>query len=127
MATLPLMAPIMDGLNVIAKVHLEAGAKEPPQGIMPVPTTVKSALAVRAEIFTVVGPLLVRVTVFVADVVPINSFEKAVLVGLKVSEAADPPVPLPVSAANWAANEALIMLRLPFIVPFCRGLKIKEI
>ena len=87
------MAPITDGLNVIAKVHLEAGAKEPPQGVKLVPTAVKSALAVRAEMFTAVGPLLVKVTVFAAAVVPINSFEKTVLVGLKVREAADPPVP----------------------------------
>ena len=126
-ATLPLMAPITDGLNVIAKVHLEAGAKEPPQGVKLVPTAVKSALAVRAEMFTAVGPLLVKVTVFAAAVVPINSFEKTVLVGLKVREAADPPVPLPVSATICVANEALVTLRLPFIVPFCFGLKVKEI
>ena len=106
------MAPITDGLNVIAKVHLEAGAKEPPQGVKLVPTAVKSALAVRAEMFTAVGPLLVKVTVFAAAVVPINSFEKTVLVGLKVREAADPPVPLPVSDTICVANEALVTLRL---------------
>lgn len=71
-ATLPLMAPGADGVNLTDMVHLPLAARVPPHGLLPLPTTAKSAEAVNDRTFTLAVPLLVTVTVLLALVTPVS-------------------------------------------------------
>jgi hypothetical protein len=97
MLTEPLIAPVPDGVNVTDSVHLADLASAPPQGVVPLPTAVKSGLALIELIVTEAVLLLVTVTVFAALVAPMPVAVNVSDVGLKLRATAGPPVPLPVT------------------------------
>ena len=125
MPTEPLIAPVPDGVNVTDSVHLADLARAPPQGVVPLPAALKSALAMIELIVTVPVLLLVTVTVFAALVAPMPVAVKVSDVGLKVRATVGPPVPLPVSATTCGLNAPLVAIaRPPLAAPVNVGAKV---
>jgi hypothetical protein len=68
--TEPGIGPVTDGENVTATVHDAPDPRIIPQGVTPLPTTWKSALATKLLMFTAAALTFVTVTVFAGEVSP---------------------------------------------------------
>src|SRR5271166_1170686 len=97
MATDPLTDPVSDGVKVTERVQVADFASAPPQGVLPLPTAVKFALAPMLLMVIVPVPLFVTVIVLAALVAPIPVDEKVNEVGLSFKGTAGPPVAAPLS------------------------------
>lgn len=125
MATDPFTEPVSLGVKVTDSVQLADLASEPPQGVAPLPTAEKLALALMASIVIVPVPLLVTVMVLASLVAPMPVEEKVREVGLSFNGTLGPPVAAPVSPTVSGLNSLLlVMASAPLMLPLYCGVKV---
>lgn len=117
MTMLPLRAPAAVGVKVTLMVQLAAAARVAPQVVV----LAKSPLMPMLAMFSVAPPLLVRVTVCAALVLPTFCEVKVSVVGLGDTPGAKP---VPLRAADCTTTPLLTTVTSPVRAPLAVGVKL---
>ncbi len=124
-ARAPFTDPLSVGVNVTDKVQVADFASAPPQGVLPLATAAKLALAPMPVIVIVPVPLLVTFTVAGALVAPRPVAVNVTEAGLNFSAGLDPPVAAPLRpTVNGLNSVLLLMASAPLMVASYCGVKV---
>src|SRR3984957_4123267 len=112
----PLKYPRMLGVKVTANWHDLPAAREPPQGVLPVPATDQSVLAVKPRVNDA-ALVLVAVTVLGRLEKPSAGLSNNKLAGLNDKGRAEPPVPVPLRLVICGRNPEPLTMNEPLRAP----------
>jgi hypothetical protein len=121
----PLKYPRILGVNTTANWQVAAAARVPPHGLLPVPETDQSVLAVNARVSDP-PEVLVAVTVLGKLENPSAGLSNNRLAGLNDKGRADPPVPVPLRLVICGMKLEPLTINDPLIAPLCVGLSETE-
>src|ERR1700685_3659955 len=112
----PLKYPRMLGVKVTANWHDLPAASAPPQGVLPVPATDLSVLAVNERV-SEAALVLVAVTGLGKLENPSAGLSNNKLAGQNDTGRPAPPVPLPLRLVIWGRNPEPLTMNEPLIAP----------